>query len=146
MMNDLQYSLVDNVLHADDFLRLRKEVNFYSRTLEQAELAIRNGLFNVVAMSDGVAVGMGRLIGDGAMYWYLQDIAITPQYQGKGIGRAIVMHLIEYVKKTAIPGTQVMIGLSAAKGKDPFYEKLGFVSRPSETGGPGMQMMVNISR
>ena len=27
-----------------------------------------------------------------------------------------------------------------------FYEKLGFVSRPSETGGPGMQMMVNISR
>ena len=32
MMNDLQYSLVDNVLHADDFLRLRKEVNFYSRT------------------------------------------------------------------------------------------------------------------
>ena len=145
-MNDFKYDLVDNVLHADDFLCLRKEVNFTLKTAEQAEIAIGNGLFNVAAISNGVVIGMGRLIGDGAMYWYLQDIAITPQYQGKGIGRAIVMHLIEYVKKTAIPGTQVMIGLSAAKGKDPFYEKLGFVSRPSETGGPGMQMMVNISR
>ena len=144
-MNDFKYDLVDNVLHADDFLRLRKEVNFTLKTSEQAEIAIGNGLFNVAAISNGVVIGMGRLIGDGAMYWYLQDIAITPQYQGKGIGRAIVMHLIEYVKSTAIPGTQVMIGLSAAKGKDPFYEKLGFVSRPSEAGGPGMQMLVDIS-
>ena len=144
-MNDFKYILLDNVLHADDFLRLRNEVNFTLKTSEQADLAIRNGLFNVVAMSEGVIIGMGRLIGDGAMYFYLQDIAITPQYQGKGVGRAIVMHLIEYVKKTAIPGTQVVIGLSAAKGKDPFYEKLGFASRPSETGGPGMQMMLDIS-
>ena len=100
-MNDFKYDLVDNVLHADDFLRLRKEVNFTLKTSEQAEIAIGNGLFNVAAISNGVVIGMGRLIGDGAMYWYLQDIAITPQYQGKGIGRAIVMHLIEYVKKTA---------------------------------------------
>ena len=144
-MNDFKYDLVDNVLHADDFLRLRKEVNFTLKTAEQAEIAIGNGLFNVTAISNGVVIGMGRLIGDGAIYWYLEDIVITPQYQGKGIGRAIVMHLIEYVKSTAIPGTQVMIGLSAAKGKDPFYEKLGFVSRPSEAGGPGMQMLVDIS-
>lgn len=144
-MNEFQYELVDNVLQAEDFLRLRKEVNFSVKTLEQADLAIRNGIFNVVAISDGNVVGMGRLIGDGAMYWYLQDVAISPLHQGKGIGRAIVMHLIEYVKNTAIPGTQVMIGLSAAKGKDPFYEKLGFASRPSETGGPGMQMLIDIT-
>ncbi|MCR5501527.1 MAG: GNAT family N-acetyltransferase [Lachnospiraceae bacterium] len=30
-------------------------------------------------------VGMGRLVGDGVMYWYLQEIVVLPEYQGRGI-------------------------------------------------------------
>ena len=73
-------------------------------------------------------VGMGRLVGDGAMYWYLQEIIVLPEYQGKGIGKSIVNRLIEHIKSTAVPGTRVDVGLTAVKGKESFYEKFGFTA------------------
>lgn len=60
------------------------------------------------------------------MYWYLQEIIVLPEYQGKGIGKSIVNRLLEHVRETAIPGTGVEVGLTAVKGKEAFYEKFGF--------------------
>ena len=74
---------------------------------------------------------MGRLVGDGAMYWYLQEIIVLPEYQGKGIGKGIVNRLIEHIKSAAIPGTKVDVGLTAIKGKESFYEKFGFTVHSS---------------
>ena len=95
------------------------------------EKALKNGLFNVSAVCDGKVVGMGRLVGDGAMYWYLQEIIVLPEYQGKGIGKSIVNRLIEHIKSEAVPGTKIEIGLTAVKGKEPFYEKFGFSVCPT---------------
>uniref|UniRef100_UPI004055E6BE GNAT family N-acetyltransferase n=1 Tax=Acetatifactor sp. TaxID=1872090 RepID=UPI004055E6BE len=125
-MDKIQYELVDNVLTAEDFVRLKVATGFWERPLEQVEKALKNGLFNVSAICDGKVIGMGRLVGDGAMYWYLQEIIVLPEYQGKGIGKSIVNRLIDHIKISAIPGTQVSVGLTAVKGKEPFYEKLGF--------------------
>ena len=36
------------------------------------------------------------------------------------------------------PGYIVNLNLNSAKGKEPFYEKLGFVERPNEDAGAGM--------
>ena len=44
-----------------------------------------------------------RLVGDGAMYWYLQEIIILPQFQRKGIGTMIVNHLVDYGLHIWIP-------------------------------------------
>jgi len=125
-MNEVQYELVDNHLTAEDFMRLKVATGFMDRPLAQAEKALQNGLFNVSAVCDGKVVGMGRLVGDGAMYWYLQEIIVLPEYQGKGIGKSIVSRLLEYIKNTALPGTKIEVGLTAVKGKEPFYEKFGF--------------------
>lgn len=125
-MEKVQYELRDNELTAEDFIRLKVATGFMDRPIEQVEKALRNGLFNVSAICDGKVIGMGRLVGDGAMYWYLQEIIVLPEYQGKGIGKCIVNRLIEHIKASAIPGTQVSVGLTAVKGKEPFYEKLGF--------------------
>lgn len=125
-MGEIQFELVDNVLKAEDFIRLKVATGFIERPLQQVEAALKNGLFNVSAICDGKVVGMGRLVGDGAMYWYLQEIIVQPEYQGKGIGKSIVNRLMEHIKSTAIPGTIIDIGLTAVKGKEPFYEKFGF--------------------
>ncbi len=79
-------------------------------------------------------MGMGRLVGDGAMYWYLQEIVVLPEYQGKGIGKSIVNRLLEHIKSAAVPGTIIDIGLTAVKGKEPFYEKFGFLVRSTGMG------------
>ena len=96
-------------------------------------------MFNVTAVVEGEVVGMGRLVGDGVMYWYLQEIIVLPEYQGKGIGKAIVNHLIEHIRKMSISGTGVEVGLTAVKGKEPFYEKFGF-----SCGSSGMKKWIDI--
>ncbi len=130
-MEKVQYELVDNVLSAEDFIRLKVATGFIDRPLQQVEKALKNGLFNVSAVCDGKVIGMGRLVGDGAMYWYLQEIIVLPEYQGKGIGKSIVNRLIEHIKSEAVPRTKIEIGLTAVKGKEPFYEKFGFSVCPT---------------
>ena len=117
--------LVDNILKAEDFIRLRIETGFAEIPVEHARKALQNGLINVSAIYNGELVGMGRLVGDGAMYWYLQEIIILPQFQRKGIGTMIVNHLIDYAKANSITGKFTIIGGVSAKGKEPFYEKMG---------------------
>ena len=46
--------------------------------------------------------------------------------------------LMDYIQKHRIPEAQVTVGLLAAKGKEGFYAKHGFIVRPNETFGPGM--------
>ena len=79
-MKEIQFELADNVLKAEDFIRLKVATGFIERPLPQVEKALQNGLFNVSAICDGKVVGMGRLVGDGAMYWYLHPAGIS----GKG--------------------------------------------------------------
>lgn len=119
-------SLVDNILQAEDFVRLRVETGFARIPIEHARKALQNGLLNVSAIYHGGLVGMGRLVGDGAMYWYLQEIIVLPQFQRMGIGTMIVHHLVDYAKENSVTGKFTTIGGVSAKGKEPFYEKIGF--------------------
>lgn len=137
-MMDIQ--LMENVLKPEDFISLRVAAGFIETPLQQAENALRNGLFSVVAICDETVIGMGRLVGDGIMYWYIQDVVVLPEYQGNGIGKAIIKMLINYAENNSLPETKATIGLMAAKDKESFYEKLGFSSRPNNSSGAGMTM------
>lgn len=118
--------LIDNILQAEDFVRLRIQAGFVEIPVEHARKALQNGLINVSAIYNGELVGMGRLVGDGAMYWYLQEIIILPQFQRKGIGTMIVNYLVNYARENSTTGKFTTIGGVSAKGKEPFYEKIGF--------------------
>ena len=65
-------------------------------------------------------VGAGRALADGVDCAYICDIAIHPNFQGLGIGKAIVNQLVEFSKD------HTKIILYANPGKEPFYAKLGF--------------------
>ena len=128
----------ENILSAKQFLKLRESVGFRVIDEVQAAKAIENGLYNVVAKDGDRVVGMGRLVGDGYIYWYVQDVVIDPEYQGRGIGKEIMRYLTEYIENNSIPDTEVTIALMAAIGKEDFYTKLGYFTRPTEKFGPGM--------
>jgi len=125
-MNMFDFRLVENSLSAIDFLRLKVATGFRNRPIDQVEQALENDLFDVVAIINNEVVGMGRLVGDGVMYWYLQEIIVLPEYQGKGIGTSIVNHLLEYIKKHTANGNFTCVGLTAVEGKETFYERFGF--------------------
>ena len=128
----------------DTYLSLRKAVHFHPLSREQAKKALDNSLYILVAYQDGKPVGMGRIVGDGAVIFYVQDLIILPRAQGQGIGGRILEAFKEYVIRTGYPGTMVMLDLMCAKGRERFYGKHGFIARPTEKLGPGMIMYLNI--
>ena len=96
-------------------------------------------LFTICAKDeDGTLLGMGRLVGDGAYICYIQDLIVVPEAQGRGVGSMMIKRLSEYAESLKLPGTTMMLCLMCAKGREPFYEKHGFLARPTETLGPGM--------
>lgn len=123
---------------------IHKEMKYEIEPREQIEQALKKGLFSVVAKDNGKIIGMGRLVGDGVMYCYIQDVRVLPQYQNKGIGKAIVSKLIDYARQNGISSTSISIGLMSAKGKESFYEELGFIKQPSNNIGSGMIMDIDI--
>lgn len=64
---------------------------------------------------------MGRIVGDGAIYFYIQDIVVHPDYHNKGIGSEIMNRLVEYLNTNA--PDKAFVGLFASQGKESFYEK-----------------------
>lgn len=128
----------ENTLTVDIYLNLRKGVNWKKLSQNQAKSAIERSLFNVTAYIDGKPAGMGRIVGDGAVICYIQDLVVLPEYQMLGIGKAIMEKLIAYVDSIREEGTEMMLCLMCAKGREKFYEKLGFIARPTDMLGPGM--------
>ncbi|MCJ7623503.1 MAG: GNAT family N-acetyltransferase [Anaerolineaceae bacterium] len=103
---------------------------------EVMQSGLHNSLFGVSVFDGDQIVGCGRVIGDGAMYVYIQDCIVLPEYQGLGIGSRIMHHLMGYIT-TQLPDC-VFVGLMAAKDAAGFYEKFGFICRPQNR--PGMFM------
>ena len=125
-MGNAEYTLCENQLKAADFIRLKVAAGFRERPIELVEKALSNNLFDVTATVNGEVIGMGRLVGDGVMYWYLQEIIVLPEYQNQGIGTAIVNRMLEYISEHTEPGNFTSVGLTAAEGKEGFYERFGF--------------------
>lgn len=128
----------ENVLDVDTYLFLRKSVKWKKLSVKQAEFALKHSLYTLVAYDCDVPVGMGRLVGDGAVICYIQDLVVMPEAQAAGIGGQLVDMLIEYAESLRFEGTELMLDLMCAKGREAFYEKHGFIARPTQNLGPGM--------
>ena len=135
---------LSNELTVEQACGLQESVGFGRPNPKQIERALKNCMYYVSAMVDNEVVGMGRIVGDGVKIVYIQDVFIKPEFQNKGIGKAIMDHLLLFIKEHAMPETTITIGLMAAKGKEGFYNKLGFRVRPNEKEGSGMVMNIKI--
>jgi GNAT superfamily N-acetyltransferase len=134
---------MDNVeftdhLSVSDYMELRKIVGFKALSQRQAETALKNYVFLIVAKSHDKTIGMTRLIFDGAYIAVLVDVIVLPEYQGHGVGKIMIEKALAYLKTSMADGEQVLVMLMCAKGREGFYERFGFVKRPNETYGAGM--------
>ncbi len=131
-------TLKENVLDVDTYLALRASVNWKKLTLEQATKALEHSLFTVTAYDGDRPVGMGRIVGDGVVIDYIQDLVVRPEMQGSGIGRIVIERLIQFVKETKLDDSEIMLCLMCAKGREEFYRRFDFIPRPTDKLGPGM--------
>lgn len=133
----LQYT---DEMTGEEYDELRLSVEWPPITEGQAERGLAHTTFLVAARDGERIVGMGRMLFDFGYTAYLGDVIVRPEYQGQGIGRQIVQRLIERTMDAAFAEERIMFILVAAQGKEPFYEKFGFIRRPNEFSGDGMSM------
>lgn len=138
--------LVENKLDVDTYLKLRDAVSWKKLSRMQAKKALKNSLHIAVAYIDKEPVGMGRIVGDGAVICYVQDLIVVPNMQGRGIGGILLEHLKEVVENLGYDNTTMMFALMCAKGREKFYEKHQFLARPTKDLGPGMIQYLDIRK
>ena len=136
--------LLENRIDPQDFISLKQSIGWIAPSAQLLEKAFEHNLYSVTAYLGENAVGMGRLVGDGVVIWYIQDVVVRPEYQGTGIGKAIVEKMLDHIRACIMPGTATMVGLMSAKGRESFYEELGFHIRPDAGHGHGMYIQLNI--
>ncbi len=136
----------ENTLTVEDFQELRTAVGWFKAHPLLAERSVNGTLYSACAYAEGKTVGMARVIGDGGMTLYVQDVIVHPKYQGQGIGKKLMEFVMNYIKSSAPEGSILQVSLMASKGKEAFYERFGFISRPNEKQGAGMQQRICIGK
>lgn len=132
---------IENGLYYAAYCSLRESVGWTNFPEEQTKKALSSSVYTVLAVENQQPAGMGRLIGDG-IYYTIVDIAVHPAYQNRGIGRTIVHMLVQYANRITPAESRSSVQLISEKGKEAFYEKIGFVQLPNPDCGSGMRKLI----
>lgn len=122
-----------NELTAEEFIFLWQAVHWGDGpSLEQTKLAMEHTLFRVSIYDGDKIIAMARMIGDMGLDYYIKDVVVIPEYQGKGIGRLLIDELLKFIKENGVKDTDIFVELCAMPDKIPFYEKFGFDSNEAQ--------------
>ncbi len=118
------YTLTTTIPSSDDYRRLRVLAGLSAKSAEAAARGLPHTLFAASIHHAGQLVGMGRVIGDGGLFFEIVDIAVDPAHQKRGLGKAIVGALTDHLHHTA-PAT-AHVTLIADGEAHRLYAQFGF--------------------
>lgn len=133
-----EYALVERLPNVEEYRALRHAVGWRDVDYYAAQKSLRNSLYGVCVLHGEMVIGCGRVIGDGGLCFYIQDIMVSPLHQGQGLGRRMMDNIMHYLKENAHQGS--FAALMAARGAASFYHQYGFFERPTQDYGPGMSL------
>ena len=131
------YRLVEQVPSVEDYNRVRTEADLSKRDPAAAKVGLPNTQLCVCAKSGERVVGIGRIIGDGGLFFQVVDVAIVPEHQGEGLGAMVMDALMSWLRGSA--SSDAYVQLIAAERTTGFYERYGFRVRTPE--GSDMSFM-----
>jgi len=135
----MQAQIVHRSPTVEEFAAATAAVGFKSHPDEAIRIGLANSWCSVCAVVAGEVVGVGRVVGDGALHFYVTGVMVMPTHQRQGIGRAIVEALLSKVKEVRY--ANVLVEALPLPGLQAFYESMGF--RASAQDAPGMHLWLN---
>ena len=125
-----------DALTADDYRRFPAEAGWDVPSEARAATALACSIALAVVREESEPIAMARVVGDGAMNLYIQDVVTARPHRGQGHASALLAALLQHLQERFDPA--VTVGLMAAVGQEPLYAKFGFIARPDSRFGAGM--------
>ena len=122
MMTD--YAVSVEVPGVEDYCRLRRSAGLTPRSETAAAAGLPNTVVGALVRQGDHVVGMGRAMGDGLCY-QIVDIAVEPAHQGRGLGKAIMVRLMQELRQIA--PAEAYVSLIADGDARHLYAQYGFV-------------------
>jgi ribosomal protein S18 acetylase RimI-like enzyme len=125
-----EYTWLDDIeaVNLDELSNLYRIAPLGDKPQEALATVFRNSMFTCFVYAGGVLAGAGRVLADGIDTAYIADVAVHPQHQGRGLGKAIIRHLV------ALCEGHKKIILYANPGLEGFYRELGFLHMTTAMG------------
>lgn len=120
------------------YCRLRRQAGLSPRSAKAAEAGLPNGVASVLVRRGEEVVAMGRAIGDG-LHYQITDMAVMPDHQGRGIGKAIMAALMARLREIA--PAEAYVSLIADGEAWKLYGQFGFA--PVAPASIGMAAWLN---
>ena len=128
------YRIIERTPTVEEYNRVRQGAGLSVKDEEAARQGLAGSLYAVCVVYEDTAIGIGRVIGDGGLFFDIVDIAVIAEHHKRGVGAMIMDALMRYVDAHARP--TALVCLMANKGVAPFYERYGFKAREPDM--PGM--------
>jgi GNAT superfamily N-acetyltransferase len=124
-MDNITYKHV-NEFNESDIKNLYEDAGWTSYTKDLPKLmeAIDASLMVISAWDDENLIGLSRVVGDGLVIIYIQDILVLDAYKRKGIGSKLLKYVLENYKDVR----QKVLLTDDGEDTRVFYEANGFVS------------------
>jgi ribosomal protein S18 acetylase RimI-like enzyme len=116
----MEWLFEESAIDWTELSRLYRIAPLGDKKPDDLKLAFANSRYKCFVFDAGVLVGAGRAVADGVDCSYLCDVAVHPDFQGRGLGAAIIAKLKE------LSAGHKKIILYANPGKEGFYRKFGF--------------------
>ena len=134
----MEIKYIEKTPTAEEYNNLTESVGWGKRDNKIVEEALKHTLYSLCVYNKDKLIGYGRIIGDKTIFLYIHSVMVIPEYQGENIGTGIMKELLKQIDKYKKVNPNIRTYLGAAKGKEGFYEKFGFIRRPNEDLGAGM--------
>ncbi len=139
---DKDYEFCDTI-DLSVYNQFRESVGWGKLPEDQARITLDHSVIKMSCIHKGQTVAIARLLWDFGYTAYLADVIVKEEYRGKGLGKALVTRVLAELKSRIKEGWRTKVILLAAKGKEDFYTKFGFVARPNENEGCGMTLLLS---
>jgi GNAT superfamily N-acetyltransferase len=125
MKTDVYIKIVKN-WSSQDIVKLYKAGGWWKDYYDSSGIpSLIHGSFAFAVAVDKITnetIGMARVLSDSVSDAYIQDVVVLPGYRKAGVGKKLILKLIDFCKKRGI----LWIALISEPDQETFYKKLGF--------------------
>lgn len=94
----------------------------WSRMESEYNSPLISSYYHIAVYEDEKLIAYIDSVSNGVTDAYIQDLMVSPEHQGKGIGTVLMNKMIEYLKEKHI----YMISVVYDESLKPFYQRFGF--------------------